>query len=205
MKRYLIVVDVQNDFCPGGGLAVEDGDRIIPKINNLMNMGDFDLVIATQDWHPHNHISFASNWKGLNTFDVVEVPSGKQTLWPDHCIAGTPGADFRPSLDQFPIQFIVRKGYRVGVDSYSGFLENNKETLTGLHKLIDRGQEIYICGIATDVCVFNTAIDAIDYASKVHVVMDASAGVSEEGIEDSVATMRRFGIKMVNTEDVLSR
>lgn len=202
--KTLIVVDVQNDFCPGGSLAVEDGDRIIPKINNLMNMGGFDRVIATQDWHPHGHISFAFNWK-LDPFQEVDVEYGKQMLWPGHCVMGTLGADFRPSLDMNPIQFIVRKGYRVDVDSYSGFIENNKETKTGMEGLIEKDSEIYVCGIATDVCVFNTAVDALKHSDRVYVVLDASAGVVEEGVNDALSTMRQLGIKIVNTEDVLSR
>ena len=194
MKRYLIVVDVQNDFCPGGSLAVEAGDVIIPNINKLMRDGDFDMVIATQDWHPADHISFAQNWKGAEVFTQVDAPYGKQMLWPTHCVAGTAGAEFRPSLDIKPIHFIIRKGYRVEVDSYSAFKENDKVTETGLGKLIDRGSEVHICGIATDVCVINTAMDALDYSGHVHVALDACAGVTVEGVEAAIEDMKRFGI-----------
>lgn len=207
MNDYLIVVDVQNDFCPGGNLAVEDGDRIIPNINRLMNSGKFDRIIATQDWHPEGHISFAST-HGKEVFESIDVDYGPQVLWPVHCVMNTPGAEFRPSLDQSNIQFIVRKGYRQNVDSYSGFLENDKVTETGLAGLLPYDnikRDIYICGIATDVCVYNTAIDAIDEYGKVFVVVDASAGVAEEGVNDALDNMRKFGIQIVTTEQVLSR
>jgi nicotinamidase/pyrazinamidase len=203
MKKYLIVVDVQNDFCPGGALAVDDGDKIIPNINKLMASNMFDRIIATQDWHPANHISFASVWKNKAPFSTVKVDYGKQMLWPDHCVMGTPGAEFRPSLEHDRFQFIVRKGYRENVDSYSGFLENDKETETGLAGLFERSNEIYICGIATDVCVLNTAMDALDYGL-IKLVEDACAGVDEKNTVRAIAQMKRFNIKTTTTEEFLS-
>jgi len=201
--KYLIVVDVQNDFCPGGSLAVEDGDRIILNINKLMTSMKFDRIIATQDWHPPDHISFASQ-QGVPPFSEITSPdfSKRETVWPDHCIMDTKGADFRPSLLQWPIQFIVRKGYRTKVDSYSGFVENDRRTETGLGDLIKLGNEIYVVGIATDICVYNTAADALSYGN-VYVVEDACAGVTLDGTKKAIETMRRFGIKIVETNDVL--
>jgi len=199
--KYLIVVDVQNDFCPGGSLAVEDGDKIIPNINKLMTSIEFDRIIATQDWHPLDHISFAST-HNEDEFTKIKVDYGKQMLWPDHCIMDTEGAYFRPSLLQWPIQFIVRKGYRTKVDSYSGFVENDRRTETGLGDLIKLGSEIYVVGIATDVCVLNTAEDALDYGN-VYVVEDACAGVTFEGVKIAIRLMREFNIHIIKTSDIL--
>lgn len=201
MKKYLIIVDVQNDFCPGGSLAVENGDKIIMNINKLSASEKFDIVIATQDWHPRNHISFAAthHWK---EFVEIEVSYGIQMLWPKHCVAGTQGAEFRPSLWQEPIHYIIRKGYRKDVDSYSAFVENDRKTKTGLGDLIDCGADIYVVGIATDVCVVNTAMDALDYGN-VYVVEDACAGVTSEGAEKAIMKMKRFDIHVVQTENVL--
>lgn len=199
--KYLIVVDVQNDFCPGGSLAVKDGNEIIPNVNRLTTSLKFDRVIATQDWHPEDHISFASN-HDEDEFTEIDVDYGKQMLWPDHCIMDTKGADFAPSLFQWNIQFIIRKGYRPNIDSYSGFIENDKKTETGLSGLIERGNQIYICGIATDVCVLNTAMDALNYGH-VYVVKDACAGVTFDGTKKAIETMRRFNIHMVKTSDIL--
>lgn len=203
MKKYLIIVDVQNDFCPCGSLAVEDGDKIIPNINRLTASEKFDKVIATQDWHPEGHISFASR-HGLEPFTKVTLPdfSGQVTVWPVHCVAGTIGAELNPSLRQEQIHYIMRKGYRKDVDSYSAFMENDKETETGLGNLIDCGADIYVVGIATDVCVLNTAMDALDYGN-VYVVEDACAGVTTKGTEEAITKMKRFGIHVLQTKNVL--
>lgn len=207
MKRFLIIVDVQNDFCPGGSLAVAGGASVIPVINGLSTSGKFDVVIATQDWHPSKHISFAST-HGKHPFEAIAVPYGGQTLWPDHCVQGSPGADFHADLDLKPVQFIIRKGYRKEIDSYSAFFENDKTTATGLGSLVngiagDDGVELFIAGIATDVCVFNTAIDArrILGFRNVSVVSDACAGVDDAGIERALTTMRHEGISIVNAAD----
>lgn len=207
MKRFLIIVDVQNDFCPGGSLAVAGGASVIPVINGLSTSGKFDVVIATQDWHPSKHISFAST-HGKHPFEAIAVPYGGQTLWPDHCVQGSPGADFHADLDLKPVQFIIRKGYRKEIDSYSAFFENDKSTATGLGSLVngiagDDGVELFIAGIATDVCVFNTAIDArrILGFRNVSVVSDACAGVDDAGTERALTTMRHEGISIVNAAD----
>jgi nicotinamidase/pyrazinamidase len=201
--KALIIVDVQNDFCPGGSLAVEDGDRIISNINKLSNFGKFDMAIATQDWHPERHISFASTHK-KKPFEIIDVDYGNQMLWPDHCVQGTPGAELRPSLDQKPIHFIVRKGYRPDIDSYSAFLENDKSTETGLFQLIPEGTELFICGIATDVCVLNTALDTKKgFFDGVTVIEDACAGVTPAGEREALAQMKRSAIIIRTTQDVL--
>ncbi len=204
--KVLLIIDCQNDFCPGGSLAVENGDRIIPIINKLSNSGQFDKIIATQDWHPENHISFASSHK-VEPFTMV----GKEMVWPEHCKQSTKGAELRPSLDQSPIKFIIRKGMRLGVDSYSAFLENDKNTKTGLCNIIcekdvkPEDVDIYIVGIATDVCVLNTALDArvLNWEGRVFVVEDACAAVTPEGGVEAIERMRSEGIIIINSEEIL--
>lgn len=209
MKRFLIIVDVQNDFCPGGSLAVADGASIIPVINGLSTSGKFDVVIATQDWHPAGHVSFAST-HGKHPFEAIALPYGGQTLWPDHCVQGTHGADFHADLDLKPVQFIIRKGYRKEIDSYSAFFENDKITATGLGSLVkgisgDDGAELFIAGIATDVCVFNTAVDArrILGFRNVSVVSDACAGVDDAGSARALSTMGHESITITGAADLL--
>jgi len=145
----LIVIDVQNDFCPGGALAVPEGDEIVPGINLLMP--DFGAVILTQDWHPADHSSFATNHPGKQPFEVIEMPYGPQVLWPDHCIQGSNGADFHPDLDTLPADLVIRKGFRPSIDSYSAFFENDHATPTGLHGYLqERGlKRLVMAGLAT--------------------------------------------------------
>lgn len=209
MKKILIVVDVQNDFCPGGALATEEGEKIIPNINRLLNEGGFERAAATQDWHPAGHVSFAST-HGKQPFETVKIEYGEQTLWPDHCVQAAQGAEFHPRLDTRNLHFIVRKGYHLRIDSYSGFFENDKKTSTGMSAIIDHitgGEQflLVICGIATDVCVFNTAMDArmmLGY-EQVTVAVDACAGVSREGTRKALGGMERAGIRLLTTETVL--
>ncbi len=204
MRRILLIVDVQNDFCPGGSLAVSEGQKIIPAVNRLSTSGKFYLVAATQDWHPNGHISFADT-HGKNPFETIEVAYGPQVLWPAHCVQGTRGAELHPDLDPKPIQFIVRKGYRREVDSYSGFFENDKKTATGLAGLVSHAAngepfELAVCGIATDVCVFNTARDAkkiLGYEN-VHVIGDASAGVSADGVRKAFDALSADGVHITD-------
>jgi nicotinamidase/pyrazinamidase len=173
----LIVVDVQNDFCPGGALAVADGDAVVPVINALARR--FENVVLTQDWHPAGHISFASSHLGRSPFEVIELGYGSQVLWPDHCVQGTPGAAFHASLDIPHAQMVVRKGYRPGVDSYSGFLEADRRTPTGLAGYLrERGLTCaFIVGLATDFCVAWTALDARRLGFDATVVEDACRGI----------------------------
>ena len=157
--RALIVVDVQNDFCPGGALAVAGGDEIVVPINN--RMADFDAVILTQDWHPAGHSSFASSHKAAK-FSTTEMPYGSQVLWPDHCVQGSIGAAFHKDLDSDRADLILRKGYRPGIDSYSAFFENDRRTATGLEGYLKtRGVfDVTFVGLATDYCVAYSALDA---------------------------------------------
>jgi nicotinamidase/pyrazinamidase len=156
----LIVIDVQNDFCPGGALAVAEGDKIIPAINALMT--DFPIVVLTQDWHPGTHLSFADNHPGAAPYSMTEMPYGPQVLWPAHCVQGTRGAEFHGALRTGPAQMVIRKGFRPGIDSYSAFFENDRVTPTGLEGYLrSRGvTRLELVGLATDFCVAYSALDA---------------------------------------------
>ena len=156
----LIVIDVQNDFCPGGALAVEDGDAVVPVINGLIER--FDHVVLTQDCHPEGHSSFASSHQGKAPFETIEMPYGTQTLWPDHCVQGTKGAAFHEGLAWDKAELVIRKGFRSAIDSYSAFFENDHETPTGLSGYLrERGiTRVTLAGLATDFCVAYSAIDA---------------------------------------------
>jgi nicotinamidase/pyrazinamidase len=159
-RDCLIVVDAQNDFCPGGALAVPDGDAVVPVINGLMEV--FAHSILTQDWHPHGHQSFASAHPGSEPFETIKMPYGDQTLWPDHCVQGSPGAEFHPALRTDRAELIVRKGFRPLIDSYSAFYENDRQTTTGLAGYLrERGfSRLFFAGLATDFCVRYSAEDA---------------------------------------------
>jgi len=156
----LLIIDVQNDFCPGGALAVADGDAVIPVINRLAER--FDHIALTQDWHPAGHSSFATSHPGFAPFQTIDMPYGAQTLWPDHCIQGTSGAAFHPQLQTESAELVIRKGFRQSIDSYSAFFENDRRTPTGLAGYLrDRGlQRIFLVGLATDFCVHYSAMDA---------------------------------------------
>ncbi|MCE8007464.1 bifunctional nicotinamidase/pyrazinamidase [Aestuariivita sp.] len=160
MTQALIVIDVQNDFCPGGALAVADGDAILPGINALMEA--FDAVILTQDWHPAGHSSFASAHAGRTAYEMTEMPYGPQVLWPDHCVQGTDGAAFHPDLATTRADLIIRKGFDPDIDSYSAFFENDQTTPTGLEGYLrTRGlTDLTLVGLATDFCVNYSAVDA---------------------------------------------
>jgi len=193
----LIVIDVQNDFCPGGALAVTGGDAIIPGINAMQN--DFQVRIFTQDWHPAGHSSFASSHAGKGAFDMVEMPYGPQVLWPDHCVQGTPGAAFHPDLYTAGADMILRKGFRPGVDSYSAFFENDKETSTGLEGYLrTRGVEkISLVGLATDFCVAYSAIDGAKLGFDVTVLERACRAIDLDGsLAASRTDMRAAGVKL---------
>lgn len=209
MKRILIVTDIQNDFCPGGALATELGDQIIPNVNLMLHSGTFERAIATQDWHPANHISFASR-HNKKPYETIHLPYGEQVLWPDHCVQKTWGAEFRPSLDDHNIHFIVRKGYHEYINGYSGFFENDRKTATGMHAIVNHitgGEDflLVICGIATDYCVFYSALDArrkLGYKNVV-VVTDACSGVSSSQSAKALAIMAEAGVKLQKTEELL--
>jgi nicotinamidase/pyrazinamidase len=181
MTHALIVIDVQNDFCPGGALAVTGGDEIVPGINALME--GFDAVVLTQDWHPSGHSSFASSHEGKAPFDMVEMPYGPQVLWPDHCVQGSTGALFHEGLATDRAQMIVRKGYNPAIDSYSAFFENDHETPTGLHGYLQtRGIErLTMVGLATDFCVNFSAVDAAKLGYDVTVRQDLCRAIDLDG------------------------
>lgn len=177
----LVVVDVQNDFCPGGALAVPDGDQVVPVINRLARR--FAQVILTQDWHPAGHASFASQHPGHKPYDTVAMPYGAQILWPDHCVQGTRGAAFRDDLDIPHAQLILRKGYHRDIDSYSAFFENDRKTPTGLAGYLnERGlTDIYLVGLAFDFCVRYSAEDGRRQGLTVTVIEDACRGIDVDG------------------------
>ena len=183
----LIVIDVQNDFCPGGALAVAGGDQIIPQINALMD--EFQTVVFTQDWHPANHASFAANHPGAAPFSLTEMPYGPQVLWPVHCVQGTVGAAFHPALRTDPAQLVIRKGFRPGIDSYSAFFENDRQTATGLEGYLrNRGiARLVLVGLATDYCVAFSAVDAVRLGFATTLLEGACRAIDLDG---SLATAR---------------
>ena len=190
MTQALIVIDVQNDFCPGGALAVAGGDEIVAGINALM--AGFETVVLTQDWHPAGHSSFASSHDGKGAFEMIDMPYGPQVLWPDHCVRGSAGAGFHADLHTDPAQMIVRKGFRMEIDSYSAFFENDHETPTGLEGYLrSRGvKSLVMVGLATDFCVNFSAVDAaklgfdvtVDLAHCRAIDLDGSLGVAMDGM-----------------------
>ncbi|GAA5521046.1 bifunctional nicotinamidase/pyrazinamidase [Aliifodinibius salicampi] len=203
--KALLIVDVQNDFCPGGALEVPDGDQIIPVINALSDT--FDVVIQTQDWHPKGHSSFASSHSGKEPFETIEMPYGNQVLWPDHCVQGSEGADFHPELETNRCQLIVRKGFRKEIDSYSAFYENDETTTTGLTGyLLEREIDtLYAVGLATDFCVKWSVIDGIKEGFDVFVVEDAVKGIDIEGsVNQAWEEMLDAGAEKVSSEALLS-
>ena len=180
-QSCLIVVDVQNDFVPGGALAVPRGDEVVAVVNRVA--ARFENVILTQDWHPRGHASFASSHPGRKPFETIELAYGTQVLWPEHCVQGTSGAAFHPELDATRAQLVIRKGYHPEIDSYSGFLEADRKTSTGLAGYLrERNlKRLYVCGLATDFCVAWTALDGRRAGFEVCVIEDASRGIDLNG------------------------
>ena len=196
-SEALIVIDVQNDFCPGGALAVPGGDEIIPEINALMD--DFPAVILTQDWHPAGHSSFASSHPGKAPFETVEMPYGTQVLWPDHCVQGSPGAAFHPDLRTERADLIIRKGFRPEIDSYSAFFENDRTTPTGLEGYLrSRGiAALTLVGLATDFCVNYSALDGARLGFRVEVRQSACRAIDLEGsLAAARAAMQEAGVAL---------
>lgn len=200
----LIVVDVQNDFLPGGALAVPDGDAVVPRINELMPR--FDLVVATQDWHPAEHESFASRHVGHAPGDVIDLHGLQQVLWPDHCIQHSAGASFASGLDVAQFDHVIRKGTDPNTDSYSGFFDNGHRIATGLDAYLrERGVDrVMICGLATDYCVKFTALDAIATGFDVTLIVDATRGVNLEAGDDerAVEAVREAGGRVTHIADL---
>jgi len=200
----LLVIDVQNDFCPGGPLAVPGGHEVVPAVNLIARR--FPLVVATQDWHPKGHCSFASTHAGKKPLETVVVGGTVQVLWPDHCVQGTRGADFHPMLDTAAFHYILRKGTRQAVDSYSAFVENDRTTRTGLDGLL-KGlgiERVFVCGLATDYCVAASARDAVSAGFSVVLVEDACRGVDVPpgSLEEAIRTLRDLGVRMTTSSRV---
>jgi nicotinamidase/pyrazinamidase len=196
----LLVIDVQNDFCPGGALAVAGGDAVVGVINALAPR--FENVAVTQDWHPARHSSFASSHPGRAPFDTIDMPYGPQTLWPDHCIQATVGAEFHPDLDLPMAQMVIRKGFRPSIDSYSAFFENDRSTPTGLAGYLrERGIKRVVCvGLATDYCVRYSVEDARRLGFEAALVIDACRAIDLNGsLETALRAMRDIGAEFTDS------
>ena len=201
----LVLIDIQNDFCPGGALAVNEGNEIVSVVNNIQKK--FSVKILTQDWHPENHKSFASNHSGKDPFSSINMFYGSQVLWPDHCIQDTLGADFHSDLITKNSDLIIRKGFRPDIDSYSAFFENDKSTPTGLEGYLKtRGiKTIYLCGLALDFCVFFSAIDGAKLGFQVFVIEDACRSIDLDGsLEHSLKEMNSVGVKLISSSNFLN-
>lgn len=203
MTAALIVVDIQNDFLPGGALAVPRGDGTVAIANRLMSL--FPTVVLTADWHPADHASFASQHAGKSPYDVVPMPYGNQVLWPDHCVAGTTGADFAAGLETVRAHAVIRKGTDKNCDSYSGFLAADRKTPTGLAGYLkSRGvTTVFVCGLATDFCVAWTAQDAAAAGFKTYLIEDASRAIDAGGsLAAAMAGLKTAGVGVIEKKDV---
>lgn len=202
--KALILVDLQNDFMPGGALAVREGDQIVPLANHLMK--GFSVVIATQDWHPQNHESFSAAHPGRNPGDVIDLHGLTQILWPAHCVQHTKGAEFHPNLNQAGFTGVIRKGQNPKIDSYSGFFDNGGQQATGLESVL-RGKgvtEVFVLGLATDYCVKFTAIDAHRLGFNTHLIVDACRGVNLRpgDVAAAIEEMRQAGIHVCQSDEI---
>jgi nicotinamidase/pyrazinamidase len=200
--KTLIIIDVQNDFMHGGSLEVPLGNMILPVINKVQRY--FDLVVATQDWHPKNHKSFASNHYGKKSFDKMVLNGVPQTLWPDHCIQGSPGAELHHDIESNRIAAIFRKGMDPEVDSYSGFYDNNHKLSTGLAGYLkEKGtSEIYFCGLAADICVFFTILDSIQEGFSATLIEDASQPLYLDKFDDIKCEIAKLGVHIINSREL---
>jgi len=198
-NEALIIVDIQNDFCEGGALEVPEASKIIDKSNKVINR--FDQVILTQDWHPSDHISFATQHKDKKPFDIINLDYGPQTLWPDHCIQGTIGAEFHNHLDTQSAKLIIRKGYNKNIDSYSAFYENDKYTSTGLKGYINEKKinKVYFIGLALDVCVKYSALDSINSGLETYVLKDLCKGLNKNSSNEALDIMEKSEIKIIDS------
>ncbi len=202
--KTLIMIDVQNDFMPGGSLAVPGGNLIVPVINRIQS--HFDLILATQDWHPVNHKSFASNHFGTKPFDRMVLHGSLQTLWPDHCIQGTTGAELDKNIESDRIAAIFRKGMDPEVDSYSGFYDNNHALSTGLAGYLkEKGaNEICFCGLAADICVYYSILDSILEGFFATFIEDASSPLYPEKFDDIKCELAKVGVRFVHSRELLA-
>jgi len=205
LETALVVIDVQNDFCPGGHLAVPDGDQVVQPINQLFE--NFTHIIFTQDWHPAVHSSFASNHHGFEPYQTVSMPYGSQILWPDHCIQGEQGAEFHAQLDVNQASVILRKGTNKDIDSYSAFVENDQKTPTGLHGYLKEHNinQIVLVGLATDFCVYYSAMDAAAKGYNVLVLIDCCRAIDLDGsLQQAQKAMGTNGISLITANEFLS-
>lgn len=200
--KTLIIIDVQNDFMPGGPLEVPFGDLIVPVINRILD--NYDLVLATQDWHPENHKSFASNHFGTKPFDKIVLHDQLQILWPDHCIQGTAGAEIDKNIKSDKIATIFRKGMDPEVDSYSGFYDNNHKLSTGLAGYLkEKGvTEIHFCGLAADICVYNSILDSIREGFYATLVEDASRPLYPDKFDDIKCELAKLGVRIIESNEL---
>lgn len=202
-EAALIVVDVQNDFCPGGALAVDGGDAVVPLVNAIAPR--FAIRVLTQDWHPADHRSFAANHPGAAPFSSVEMPYGPQVLWPVHCVQGSRGADFHPGLDTTRADIVIRKGFRPEIDSYSAFFENDRTTPTGLAGYLrERGTtEVWLAGLATDFCVGFSALDAARLGFRVTLLTDAARAIDLDGsLGRAMSDMATAGVTLARAAEL---
>ena len=206
MTKALLLIDIQNGFCPGGNLPVAEGDAVVPVANRLMASGAYDLIVASQDWHPANHGSFASQHPGKKPFEMGELSGQPQVMWPDHCVQETADADFHPDLDTTRIDFVQRKGENPLVDSYSAFRDNDKAALTGLAEWLKNKDvtELDIMGLATDYCVKFSALDAVDMLPgvKVRLIEDGCRGIDPKGVKDAMDALRAAGVEIVDSSRI---
>ena len=211
--KILLLVDIQNDFCPGGALAVPQGDKIVPVVNRLMASGEYDLIVASQDWHPVNHSTFITQHPGKAVFDQIDLKGHTETLWPEHCVANTPGAEFHPDLRVDLIDHVVKKGTKVELDSHSAFIENDQVTSTGMHEYItkianQRGIdpceiELTVAGLAFDICVAYTIRDAKRLGYHQVIPLDARRLLSPEGEAAFLAELDRMEIEVTTAEKLI--
>ena len=201
-KDALLVIDVQNDFCSFGSLPVKDGENIVPTVNFLSKK--FNYVIFTQDWHPSNHVSFASQHFNRKEFDEIVLPYGEQILWPDHCIRGTTGAEFHKDLNIENASMIIRKGFRKNIDSYSAFFENDKKTPTGLFGFLNEHEinRLFFSGLATDICVKDSIFDAKKLGFECYLIIDCCKGLDEKKITKDLKTMKSHNINILNSSEI---
>lgn len=204
--KALILVDIQNDFLPGGSLAVPDGDKVIPVVNKLQP--PFPLVVATQDWHPADHGSFVASHPGKKVFEQIQLNGLPQTLWPAHCVQNTKGAELAAALNRERIAKVFPKGTDAGIDSYSGLFDNGHRKSTGLGEWLKEQDvtKVYVCGLATDYCVKFTALDAVQFGFKTYLIEDASRGVNLQpsDVSNAIAEMKRAGVTVVQSTDLLN-
>lgn len=207
MRKALIVIDLQNDFMPGGTLAVSGSDQIVPVINHIL-LG-FELIIAVRDWHPSEHVSFAENHPGHKIGEVINLNRITQILWPAHCIAGTKGAEFSPGLNISRVDKIINKGVDPGIDSYSCFWDNEHLRQTELHAYLQKQEvtDVYLAGIATEYCVKYSVIDAVSHGYKTNVIIDACRGIElkKGDIDNAVKEMAERGARIINSFNLCSK